>query len=291
MDERDKVELQRQQWLVTRKASYADLNFCPSATVEKTPHEWALSQWLATSPLAWAASLREMYAHPMAFPGSLSPAAGEMLRALIYNIAPHYVMEIGSLMGISTVWIASALQELEQGQLQTIDLFEDLPPNHFCSSWLRNPLEYIRQQLTKADLNQFVELYRGDSKIIAPQIAEKMNGKIDFLFIDGDHTPQGCYLDFMLMEKFVSTGGYILFHDIFPEWSGWEGPGFVVEHYIKNNSRFELCPIYTAPLNFGFALVRKLAQETATVTPPPSSTPNLLRKWLRKLKTKRSPAH
>lgn len=42
-----------------------------------------------------------------------------------------------------------------------------------------------------------------------------LNGrKIDFLFIDGDHTEDGVTRDFFLYKHLVSNGGWIGFHDI-----------------------------------------------------------------------------
>jgi cephalosporin hydroxylase len=38
--------------------------------------------------------------------------------------------------------------------------------------------------------------------------------KLDFLFIDGDHTYEGVKHDFEMYSSFVKKGGYIAFHDI-----------------------------------------------------------------------------
>lgn len=39
-------------------------------------------------------------------------------------------------------------------------------------------------------------------------------GKVDFLFIDGDHSYDGVKLDFEMYRKFVKRGGFVAFHDI-----------------------------------------------------------------------------
>ena len=52
--------------------------------------------------------------------------------------------------------------------------------------------------------------------------------KLDFLFIDGDHTYDGVKKDFEMYCKLVRKGGLIAFHDIVPEApGGWIG-GWVV---------------------------------------------------------------
>jgi len=38
--------------------------------------------------------------------------------------------------------------------------------------------------------------------------------KIDFLFIDGDHTYEGVRQDYEMYSPLVQKGGYIAFHDI-----------------------------------------------------------------------------
>lgn len=40
------------------------------------------------------------------------------------------------------------------------------------------------------------------------------NKKVDFIFIDGDHTYTGVKLDFYMYKEFVKPGGWIGFHDI-----------------------------------------------------------------------------
>ena len=45
-----------------------------------------------------------------------------------------------------------------------------------------------------------------------------MNGdKLDFLFIDGDHSYEGSKADFLLYKNYVREGGLIAFHDIVPD--------------------------------------------------------------------------
>ncbi|MFN6069283.1 MAG: class I SAM-dependent methyltransferase, partial [Pseudanabaena sp.] len=45
--------------------------------------------------------------------------------------------------------------------------------------------------------------------------AKVLNGdKIDFLFIDGDHTYEGVRQDYEMYSPLVQKGGYIAFHDI-----------------------------------------------------------------------------
>lgn len=47
------------------------------------------------------------------------------------------------------------------------------------------------------------------------RVARELNGaKVDFLFIDGDHTEPGVTADYLDYKEFVRPGGLIAFHDI-----------------------------------------------------------------------------
>ena len=48
-------------------------------------------------------------------------------------------------------------------------------------------------------------------KLVKTVLADK---KVDFLFIDGDHTYEGVKRDFNMYSSLVKEGGIIAFHDI-----------------------------------------------------------------------------
>ncbi len=57
--------------------------------------------------------------------------------------------------------------------------------------------------------NHKYELIKGDSK--DKNICDKINKKIDFLFIDGDHSTEGVTKDFINLKDKVNKNGLILF--------------------------------------------------------------------------------
>lgn len=65
---------------------------------------------------------------------------------------------------------------------------------------------------------QKLQLIRGDSH--QPEMVARLktilpgDGKVDFLFIDGDHTYEGVKKDFEMYSGLVRAGGLIIFHDI-----------------------------------------------------------------------------
>jgi len=81
---------------------------------------------------------------------------------------------------------------------------------------------------------QKIFLIQGDSHSI--ETLRKIEGilrddKVDFLFIDGDHSYEGVKKDFEMYSPLVRKGGIIAFHDIIPDYytkygiktSSWAG--------------------------------------------------------------------
>jgi hypothetical protein len=62
------------------------------------------------------------------------------------------------------------------------------------------------------------------------------------------------------IEPVLNTGGCILVHDTFPEQcGGHEGPRHLIDHiHTKAQGLYEVCELYTAPLNYGMALLRRV---------------------------------
>jgi predicted O-methyltransferase YrrM len=61
--------------------------------------------------------------------------------------------------------------------------------------------------------------------------------KIDFLFIDGDHSIDGCKRDFDLYSHKVTNGGFIAFHDYHLDRSEL-GPTYVINKYVIKSDDF-----------------------------------------------------
>ena len=132
---------------------------------------------------------------------------------MVINIAPTNVIEIGSFLGASSIWVASAMAEYERSnKLHCIDLF---PSVHNNNEWapgvsFRDPLGFLTENMKKCGFEEKVEIHQGDSKMVIPRIAKKINAPVEFAIIDGDHSIDGCLADLHLIEPSVATGGFIL---------------------------------------------------------------------------------
>jgi predicted O-methyltransferase YrrM len=124
----------------------------------------------------------------------LDPWEGEYL-FMMASRAKRRIVEIGRYHGGSTFLMACANRE---APIVSIDL---APKN---DTWLRACLE-------EHDIGGNVDLKVGDSQ------KEEYPGmdQIDFLFVDGDHSFQGCMNDLVQWFPRVVPGGHVLLHDCY----------------------------------------------------------------------------
>lgn len=125
------------------------------------------------------------------------------LAELVNDEEPETIMEIGTLWG-GTFYIWS----------QYID-----SANHLISLDLPGgPVKRTRDRMLKEfNSSKEIDIIRGNShsEETLEQVKDKVE-KVDFLFIDGDHTYEGVKEDFEMYKQLVSEEGIIAFHDIVP---------------------------------------------------------------------------
>ncbi|GAP98477.1 O-methyltransferase [Leptolyngbya sp. NIES-2104] len=245
--------------------------------------QYRIPKYLKSSPEPWANTLSQMYEKKVNCPASISPEQGEFLKSLVANINPSTVVEIGCFTGVSTIWMAAGLEQIASSAvIHAIDLFDEIlpwmPTRHGC---LLDPYSYATERVAEAQLSHRIKFHKMNSIEAGHRLDQIVDRPIDFLFIDGDHTRQGCLTDWMLFYPQVSVGGYIVLHDIYPEHCGWEGPRYVLDECIKNNHQFAMTEIKTSPCNFGMAIVQKLA-DSPVPSPSVQQIP-LMTKLLKKL--------
>ena len=130
------------------------------------------------------------------------------LLEILRDLKPKIILEIGTAGG-GTLYLFTRIIDPEATILSV-----DLPGGFFgggYSKW-KTPLY---QSFAKK--GQEIKLLRADShnpetfKLVKNVLVDK---KVDFLFIDGDHTYEGVKRDFNMYSSLVKEGGIIAFHDI-----------------------------------------------------------------------------
>ena len=140
--------------------------------------EYLCSKLLAADPVldAALASSNEAGLPPIA----VAPNQGKLLHLLVLSIGATSVLEIGTLGGYSTTWMARALPD--SGRLVTLE-FE---PKHAAVA---------RANLERAGLAGRVEIRVGRALDSLAQLAEEKAGPFDFVFIDADKENTAAYFD------------------------------------------------------------------------------------------------
>ena len=92
-------------------------------------------------------------------------------------------LEIGTLGGYSTIWLARALPD--DGRLITLEV----SARH---------AEVARRNVARAGLESKVEIRTGAALATLPQIGAEGLGPFDFVFIDADKTNNAAYLEWAL---------------------------------------------------------------------------------------------
>ena len=125
---------------------------------------------------------------------------GKLLYCLAKIQRPQRVLEIGTLAGYSTVWLARALEE----GAKLISL--ELQPEH---------LAIARQSIQMAGLNSRVELREGDARVLIDQMIQQKEKPFDLIFIDADKKSYPVYLDKVL--QLSHPGTLILSDNLIPK--------------------------------------------------------------------------
>lgn len=116
-------------------------------------------------------------------PGHISPLQGKLLQLLARSLRAGAILEIGTLGGYSTIWLARALPAA--GRLITLEI----DPHH---------ADVARANLARAGLADVVELRLGPALQTLPQLAAEGRGPFDLIFIDADKVNNAEYFAWAL---------------------------------------------------------------------------------------------
>lgn len=114
---------------------------------------------------------------------NVAPNQGKLLQILAKAVGARRILEIGTLAGYSTIWLARAL--LPGGRLITLEV---------------NPLhaEVARANIARAGLEGVVELCLGPALETLARLAAENRGPFDLIFIDADKPSYTEYLQWAL---------------------------------------------------------------------------------------------
>jgi predicted O-methyltransferase YrrM len=128
---------------------------------------------------------------------NVSPNHGKLLHMLARLVNASAILEIGTLGGYSTIWMARALQP--GGRLITLEY----DPKH---------AELARVNIARAGLQHSVDVRLGAALETLPKIAAEKSGPFDLIFIDADKVNTPDYFKWAL--KLSRVGSLIVVDNV-----------------------------------------------------------------------------
>ncbi len=123
----------------------------------------------------------------------VSPSLGKLLYLFARMTSARRILELGTLAGYSTIWLARALPE--GGRLVSLEY----DPKH---------ADVARGNIARAGLSDRVEVMVGPALDTLPQLETSGDAPFDLVFIDADKSNYPAYLDWAL--RLTRSGGLIL---------------------------------------------------------------------------------
>jgi predicted O-methyltransferase YrrM len=114
---------------------------------------------------------------------NVSPCQGKLLQLLAMSHGARHILEIGTLGGYSTIWLARSLPP--GGRLVTLEAEQ-------------RHAEVARGNFARAGLADLIELRVGRAADLLPMIAAEARGPFDLIFIDADKQGYPEYFEWAL---------------------------------------------------------------------------------------------
>jgi predicted O-methyltransferase YrrM len=128
---------------------------------------------------------------------NVSPCHGKMLHIFARMQGARSILEIGTLGGYSTIWLARALPE--SGRLITLEI----DPKH---------ADVARANIKRAGVADRVDIRLGRALDLLPRLAAEGHGPFDLIFIDADKPSNADYFEWAL--KLSRPGSLIIVDNV-----------------------------------------------------------------------------
>lgn len=128
---------------------------------------------------------------------NVAPVQGKLLHLLARSHSVRTVLEIGTLGGYSTIWLARALPD--DGRVITLEI----DPKHAAVA---------QQNFVRAGVSAKIDLRVGSAHETLPQLHAEGAGPFDLVFIDADKVSTPAYLEWAL--KMTQPGSLIIIDNV-----------------------------------------------------------------------------
>ena len=120
----------------------------------------------------------------------VTPNQGKLLQILAQIVRASSILEIGTLGGYSTIWLARGLRP--GGRVVTLEV----DPKHAAVA---------KANFARAGLSRAIDLRLGNALDILPQLAKESGGKFDLIFVDADKANNPAYFEWSLQMSHPGT--------------------------------------------------------------------------------------
>jgi predicted O-methyltransferase YrrM len=152
-----------------------------------TPESWKrVDGYLATTLIDDDPTLTEAVSDTIAAglpPIEVAPLAGKLLHLLARMSGARRVLEVGTLGGYSTIWLARGIPS--DGRVVTLEV-------------MQKNADLARANLERAGVSEKVEIVVGRAADTLPVIAERGDEPFDLVFIDADKQSNTIYIDWAI---------------------------------------------------------------------------------------------
>src|SRR5450432_889647 len=126
---------------------------------------------------------------------NVSPNMGKLLYLLVKLTNAKKILELGTLAGYSTIWMAKALPD--DGRLISLEI----DPRH---------AGIARKNISRSGLSDKIEIHVGKAIDLLPVLVKENAGPFDMIFIDADKPP---YTEYFELSLKLSRPGTLIIAD------------------------------------------------------------------------------
>lgn len=181
--------------------------------------------------------------------GGVNPGDRRALYYLVHALRPQNLLEVGTHIGASTVFLAEALKSVSpHAHMTTVDILDVNDPTGpwYQQGLMMPPREYLAK-LGSADRVTF-------KASPSSEFLKDTTEKFDFIFLDGDHGARTVYEEVSWALKILNKDGVILLHDYYPaakplfkDGNIITGPFMALDRIMRENKGIKVLPLGNLP--------------------------------------------
>lgn len=174
---------------------------------------------------------------------AITADVGRLLAILAASTAGRVAVELGTLAGYSTIWIARGMPP--SGKVITIEYAD-------------KHADFAESEFAEAGLSGQIEVIRGRALDVIPSLGARFGlGGIDFVFIDAVKDEYVAY--FEELKPLIAVGGIVVADNVYGTGRGWIDEGYGTDEFnrlVASDRDFETT---LTPMRQGLLIARRVS--------------------------------